>query len=170
LNAVTNAAIAAVQADPLDPDQPTPCAACATAIQSVVVGTSLDADGRLLPKDQAIRRVVNVLKQARQAPATISRPAEPLGAVITAEVELSGLKEVPVMLSWSMWASHDEQRLYGDWLNKHVAYRLSATTEHDTASVNIWVPLPKEKGPYFVEINLIGPVSAMATVRSPEFS
>jgi hypothetical protein len=42
-----------------------------------------------------------------------------------------------------------------NWLGEFIAYRLVATTNDDTGSLQLWIPLPKQLGPYVVSLNLM---------------
>jgi hypothetical protein len=55
-------------------------------------------------------------------------------------------------------------------LNERLAYRMEATSDHDTASVDFWIPLPKSRGPYFVRSRLAVGDSTLATTDSPSFN
>ncbi len=89
--------------------------------------------------------------------------------VVTVDVELSGLKGRPVLLSWSMWQAGEGTRLYGEWLNTNLAYQLEATESHDTASVDFWIPLPKRHGQYFVRSYLAVPGQAATSADCDPF-
>ncbi|GIE94391.1 hypothetical protein [Paractinoplanes rishiriensis] len=94
---------------------------------------------------------------------------EPLGVVIAVNVDLGGLRGKPVLLSWSMWQDGTGKRLFGDWLNHHLAYELTAETEHDTTGGDFWIPLPAVKDSYFIRAWLTRDDAVLATVDSPSF-
>jgi len=79
---------------------------------------------------------------------------EPLGAVISANIELDGLRGKHVMLYWSMWQQGGNTRLFGQWLSSYAGFKLTATTDKDTGSINFWLPLPKAHGQYFIRLEL----------------
>jgi hypothetical protein len=89
--------------------------------------------------------------------------------VVTADLELAGLRGRPVLLSWSMWQKGGKVRLFGDWLNSNLAYRLEATSDRDTTSLDLWIPLPKSPGPYLVRVNLTAAQSPLASAESQPF-
>ncbi|GLY37560.1 hypothetical protein Amsp01_035840 [Amycolatopsis sp. NBRC 101858] len=60
-------------------------------------------------------------------------------------------------------------RLHGDWLNTNLAYELRPSTDHDTTSVDLWVPLPKESGEYKVHVDLTLDGRNVASAESPPF-
>jgi hypothetical protein len=95
--------------------------------------------------------------------------AEPLGVVVIADVELVGLRGKPVTLSWSMWQTGGDVRLHGDWLNNNLAYRLKAVTDHDTVTIDLWVPLPRPPGPYLVQVDINAESARLASAHSEPF-
>jgi hypothetical protein len=97
---------------------------------------------------------VTELKNMRTTKPKGSKKRYVIGVVVSANIEISGLRGKPVMLSWSMWQTGGSERLYGAWLNERLAYRLEATTDHDTAALDFWIPLPKARGPYVVRAQL----------------
>jgi hypothetical protein len=134
---------------------------------------SLDPKGNPVAPAVAAQRVVELLRDARSTggePQGGEEPRrEPLGVVISADLELAGLRGKPVLLSWSMWQQGGKKRLYGNWLNRNLAYRLEATTDRDTTSLDLWVPLPKSPGPYFIRVNLAAGESLLASADSQPF-
>jgi len=137
---------------------------CGQIVARMSLGSALDLQGNPVSPDVAAERVVKVLKDART-----TRRKEPLGAVVSVDVELAGLRGKPVLLSWSMWQPTGEARLYGSWLNRNLAYRLKATTDRDTTTLDLWVPLPKPPGPYFIRIQLTADGAPRASTDSEPF-
>jgi hypothetical protein len=149
-------------------DQVTGCAAnpdCKKVADFIGIGHALDLEGNPVAPGVAAERVVKVLKDART-----TQRKEPLGVVVSVDVELAGLRDKPVLLSWSMWQKNGTtRRLYGNWLNRNLAYRLKASTDRDTATLDLWIPLPKPPGPYFVRMQLTASGSARASTDSQPF-
>ncbi|MGN9912815.1 hypothetical protein ACTMTJ_35300 [Phytohabitans sp. LJ34] len=110
--------------------------------------------------------VDNIFQQARKVPADES---EPLGVVVTVELELTGMRDRPAHLSWSMWQQGGARRLHGEWLNTNLAYRLVATSDRDTASLDFWIPLPPEHGAYFIRSVLAVDGATVASADSETF-
>ncbi|HEY5990857.1 MAG TPA: hypothetical protein VIV12_31345 [Streptosporangiaceae bacterium] len=139
----------------------------------LLVANSVDPNGNPVAPDVAAERVVKVLKDGRRTegeqPQNSQPQGEPLGVVVSADLELVGLRGKPVMLSWSMWQQGGKKRLYGNWLNRNLAYRLEATTDHDTTTLHLWIPLPKSPGPYFIRVTLTAAGSSLAGSNSPPF-
>jgi hypothetical protein len=69
-------------------------------------------------------------------------------------VQLSGLQGQPVLLSWSIFQEGGQNHLFGNWLRSFAAFRLEATTNNDTGTLEMWIPLPKQPGPYFVRLTM----------------
>lgn len=118
------------------------------------------------PRGEAVQHLVELVKQARKAP---TGQSEPLGVVVAVDVELTGLRNEPVRLSWSMWQRGGAHRLHGEWLNTNLAYHLTATSNRDTASLDFWIPLPPEPGPYFIRSILTSDGNTIASIDSEPF-
>lgn len=142
------------------------CPQGAEAAIDELVSATPDAES----PEQAAERVLDMLAEVRTvataSPAAegfdgtagpTSGPeviAEPVGAVVGLDIELVGLRNRSLLLDWSLWRQGGDARLYGQWLETNPAYRLIPSTQRDTASMDLWVPLPKDPGPYFVRLTL----------------
>jgi hypothetical protein len=115
---------------------------------AAAVAAAVDVHGNPVSPDVAAQRVVQILRDAR------SNGDEPIGVVVAADLELIGLRHDPVFLTWEMWQYGGTTRLHGDWLNENLAYRLEPNTDHDSATLDMWIPLPPDPGPYFVRVEL----------------
>ncbi|MFC3741245.1 hypothetical protein [Paractinoplanes deccanensis] len=98
-----------------------------------------------------------------------SQQRDAVGAVVSVNFDLGGVRGKPVMLSWSMWQRGTGDRLYGDWLNEHLAYRVEAVSDHDTAAGDFWIPMPKDGGPFFIRSRLTLGDSVLASADSQQF-
>jgi hypothetical protein len=98
------------------------------------------------------------------------KTTEPVGELITADLDLTGLKGQPVMLSWSIFPEDGAGQLPQQWEGQFVVYRLVATTDDDSASVALWVPLPRQRGPYVVRLTLSLGSAVLAGQDSGPFS
>jgi FHA domain len=139
------------------------------AFLKIVEAASVDPEGKPVSVEVAVERVVKLLGETRTAKAAGGK-LEPLGAVVDVNVELEGLRGRPVLLTWSIWQQGGETRLFGKWLETTAAYRLEATSNHDTAGFNIWVPMPKEPGPYVVRLALTADGVSIASTNSQPFT
>ena len=95
--------------------------------------------------------------------------SEPLGELVNVNVELSGLRGQPVLLLWSIFQKGGQSNLFGKWLSDFVAYRLAATTNDDTGTLEMWIPLPKQPGPYFIHLTLTTSGANLASMNSGLF-
>ncbi|KAA9162969.1 hypothetical protein FPZ12_010700 [Amycolatopsis acidicola] len=135
-------------------------------LPAVINGASLDDKGQPVDPEVAAQHVLAVLDDARVA----GDGTEPVGALVSVDVTLAGLRGKPVALRWSMWKSGGGGQLHGDWLNDNLAYRLEATTARDTTTVDLWVPMPRQEGPYLIRAQLATGSSPLAGKDSEPFS
>lgn len=121
------------------------------------IGT--DENGDPIPTEEVAERVVAFLRETR----TIDTPApdggaavtEPVGVTVTANLELVGLRGRTVLLSWAIFRTGGEGGpLFEPWLRTMPTYQLEPTSDDDTTSVDVWVPLPRPPGPYVVRLTL----------------
>ena len=154
-----------------------PCGQLTRCAVRIVLTTSTDAQGNLVPPGVAARRLVGLLGHTQ----TVSWPSgrqtggprhkrEPLGELVSANVELAGFRGRTVFLSWSIFQKDNQDSLFGKWLSDFVAYRLQATTNDDTGTLEMWIPLPRAPGPYFVRLNLSTAGASLASMDSNLFS
>jgi hypothetical protein len=151
-----------------EPDIDVPCKPASPA-ESVFPGVALDRRGNLVDTDVAVERVARLFNETRTSRSTSGR-IDPLGVVVTVDFELVGLRGRPIELSWSMWQTGGNARLYGEWLNTNLAYRVEPTSDRDTASLDIWIPLPKAPGSYYIRPILIADGATIASVATDPFS
>lgn len=137
---------------------------CKRAVYTLTAFASVDEDGNEVPPDVAAERVVKLLTDSR-----VSEEREPIGALVTASVVLTGLRGRTAQLTWSMWPAGGGDRLVGGWFDSHLAYRLRPDTDRDTATVDLWVPLPAAAGPYVVDVDLHVDGVRLANTRSIQF-
>jgi hypothetical protein len=129
----------------------------------------LDPHGGVAPPVVAAKRLIRILTQTRTVSGESgnqsgggpgnqsgapSNKRDPLGELVSVNVELAGLQGQPVLLSWSMFPEGGHAHLFGNWLKNVAAYRLEATTNDDTGTLEMWIPLPKPPGPYFIHLSL----------------
>lgn len=140
---------------------------------------ALDPNGHNRPLQKAAATIAHVLRDSQSvlAPAGpgsqgtgVRNKRVPLGELVSVNLELAGLRGQPVFLSWSIFQESGRNRLFGNWLNSFVAYRLEATTEDDTGTVEMWIPLPKVPGPYFIRISLSTDGASLTSMNSGPFN
>ena len=160
---------------------PTPDAPPTTQVRSVTfqpetglaAAAATNAEGDLVDEQLAAERVVTLLRQIRTTPVTTPEGVQkdPVGALVDVDLELSGLRDQTVSLSWQVRRTGKAEPLYGQWMRRVEAHRLTPSTEHDTASVtDMWVPLPKQPGRYVIVAQLSLGDSVLARGLSEPFS
>jgi hypothetical protein len=135
---------------------------CEEAAQ-FVAGAATDSKGNPIPVRDAGRRLNSLLRKTRKTAA-----GDPLGVLVSADIELLGLRNEEILLRWEIWRPSG-QRLSPDWLSRNVAYRLTASAEEDATSQEFWVPIPKGGGSFYVKLTLTADGSNLASGRSPNF-
>lgn len=133
-------------------------------LHTIAAGNATDEKGNKVDPEVAARRVLQILDESR------TEHDEPIGAIITVDVELVGLRDRPVQLTWAMWHASGGGRLHESWLNDHLAYRMLPDTDHDSASVDLWVPLPQVAGPFVVDVAAKVEGTGIAKSRSDPFN
>ena len=119
---------------------------------------------------KAVKTHATELKNMRTTRAPGSRKRQPVGVVVSANFDFTGLRGKSVLLSWAIWQQGGGKRLYGDWLNERLAYRFVPQSDHDSAGADFWIPLPRSGGPYFVRSRLTIGGTTLATDDSRAFS
>jgi hypothetical protein len=121
----------------------------------VAKGESIALDGTPVEPEVAAERLVKLLRNTRRTGGSGSRAREPLGVFVTVNLDLIGLRDREVLLSWSMFGGEGvAKRVHGDWLNDNLAYVLKATSDRDSTFQLIWIPLPRSSGPFRVQVHL----------------
>jgi hypothetical protein len=115
------------------------------------VAEPTDPDGNPLPPAVAAKTLAARFDAGRSAPLHGKR--DPVGALVTVNMDLQGLRGQHLLLFWRLFPADGTRPLPHGWWKTTVAYRLTPGTDHDSASLDMWVPVPKAKGPY--TINLI---------------
>lgn len=130
----------------VDPEPPSP-----HKFVYFTVAQQPDKHGNPLPPAVAAKRLAARFAAGRSAPLHGKR--DPVGALVTVNMDLQGLRGQHLLLFWRLFPKAGTRPLPHGWWKTTVAYRLTPGTDHDSASVDMWVPVPKAKGPY--TINLI---------------
>jgi hypothetical protein len=133
------------------------------AVSYMVAASSVDIDGNPVPPDVAAERVLEILRNAR------TDGDEPLGVVVTTDLDLAGLRGETVFLTWEMFGLGGSTQLHGEWLNENLAYRIEPRSDHDTATVDLWIPLPPDPGPYVVRVKATYAGSGLASAQTGPF-
>lgn len=117
----------------------------------LTVGETLGSDGKPLSPKRAAAKLAAKLDAGRSVQHKGRR--DPVGALVTFNLELDGLRGRPLLLYWRMFRVDGSLPPKG-WRKLTLAYRLTPGTEHDTANFDMWVPLPRARGPYTVDLIL----------------
>jgi len=111
------------------------------------VATPEDPNGNALTAHQLAKRLARDLRNVQPAGKKVK---DPLGWVVVVNLDVTGLKDVPLLLTWSL----DGVNVPDSWAADNIAYRLTAATDHDSGSVNVWVPRLRKKGMYNVNVEV----------------
>ncbi|MFC5175183.1 hypothetical protein [Nocardioides taihuensis] len=146
--------------------------ACATDARGcrafITTGTPVDADGDPVSVDEATREIVRLLVATRVETSPGSE-GEPVGELVSADVELTGLRGESVDVLWSMFGRSARGPLPPAWQGSHLAYRLHPSSDHDTGSVSLWVPVPRAPGKYVIQLELRVDGAALDTADTRPF-
>ena len=137
---------------------------CAGLVQ-FVAGAVTNSKGELIPESNVAPRFRSLLRNTRK-----TAKGDPLGVLVSFDVELLGLRNKEILLRWSIWKASGQGRLFGAWVSSNVAYRLKASAEDDATPLDIWVPLPKVGGSFVVELILTTDGERLARRKTPRFS
>lgn len=137
-------------------------------VAAMLTAAATDENGEPLPPDVAAERVIELLGETRTVE-TGEGKQNPLGVLVDVNVELEGLRGRPVLLTWSIFPHDGGPPLFGSWLQTVAAYRLEAGSNRDTASFDLWLPLPKDPGPYVAGLQLSVGDIRIASVRTDPF-
>ena len=144
----------------------------------MVQPTSVDptTGGGLVPPVVAAERLIGILGRTQTVSGGPSNNSgapgnkiDALGELVSVNMELAGLRGQPVFLLWSIFQEGGHTSLFGKWANNFVAYRLEATTNDDTGTAEMWIPLPKLPGPFFIRLILITDGADLASTDSNPF-
>ncbi len=145
--------------------------------------TPVNSHDEPVPAVAATNSIIGILGQTRTVDARPSGPSgapsgpsgapnaqkDPLGELINVNLELVGLRGQQVLLSWSIFQTGGHDNLFGKWLRDFVAYRLEATTNDDTGTLEMWIPLPRPPGPYIIRLSLTANGAGLASANSDMF-
>lgn len=109
---------------------------------------AVDDAGAPLPPAQVAEQLAQALKEVE----TTTGPdgEDPHGWTVAVRVDLEGLKDIPLLLTWSL----DGLDVPHSWQADNLAYRVVAATPHDAGVAEIWVPDLRRPGAYNVNIKL----------------
>ena len=138
----------------------------------LVIVTTVNSHDKPVSSAAAASSIIGILSQTRTASGPSGAPKaqqDPLGEQVNVNLELVGLRGQPVLLSWSIFQAGSHTNLFGKWLGDFVADRLEATTNDDTGTLAMWIPLPKLPGPFFIHLILTTDGASLASADSSPF-
>jgi hypothetical protein len=109
-----------------------------------------DKNGDPLPVEEAARNLAAELQQVRSVPNEGKR--DPVGVRVTVDLELQGLRGVHLYLYWRLLPAGGPNPVPDVLAAATPAFMITAGSDLDSASVDVWVPLPKDPGPYQLEL------------------
>jgi len=119
----------------------------------LLTGDYVDTNGDLVRADEAAHEIVALLLATRTEPGP-NGEAEPLGERVTADVDITGLRGKFIDVYWSMFSQSARAPLPAAWQHRNLAYRLHSTSDHDTGSFDLWIPIPEAPGRYVIQLEL----------------
>ena len=114
-----------------------------------------DQDGDPATGSAAVeaRALLKVLRETRARPVAGGR-TEPLGVTVNFDLTLEGFKGRRAVVRWSLYDAGGDARVPHDWLLNRPALIARADAASDRASGEFWVPLPRQRGPFFVRLSV----------------
>lgn len=109
---------------------------------------AVDDAGTPLPPEQVAVELAQALEKVETTPGPDGN--DPLGWAMAVRLDLEGLAQVPLLLTWSL----DGLDVPDTWKAENLAYRVVGATPHDAGVAEIWVPDLKGTGAYNVNIKL----------------
>jgi hypothetical protein len=150
--------------DQLLKDQLPECRETGSACKSLVVPKHLDPNKQPVPPDVAADRYGQMFPDARK-----DENGKSLGVVVSPDVELIGLRGKELLLSWRIWPKDSKTQLSDKWATSYPGCSLTPTTNHDTTTCDLWVPLPEPRGPYVIRFTLTAGQAILDSADSPPF-
>lgn len=99
----------------------------------------------------AARAILAVFGRTRTA------AGQPLGVIVNYDITLNGFIGQRVVIRWTLWSvahgSGNTAELPEQWLQDRPVQTLIGQAESDAASPDFWIPLPREPGPFEVEVD-----------------
>ena len=122
---------------------------CEEGSEGAAAVDALTGEGAVA-KAKALLKVLNNTR-ARSLP---SGATEPLGVTLGFDLELEGFKGRSVEVRWSLYDAGAGERVPRDWLSNRRALAVRPEAAFDRPSAEFWVPLPKQRGPFFVRLSV----------------
>ncbi|HEV2059403.1 MAG TPA: hypothetical protein VGR11_08595 [Solirubrobacteraceae bacterium] len=111
-------------------------------------------DDQDAPPDEVRRVLASTRLRVSSTPGAAPK-LSPLGVVVNFSAEIEGFRGKQSVVRWSLFDARERTRMPQPWLRNRDALRLVPEAGSDRGSLAVWVPLPRERGPYFVRLELI---------------
>ncbi|MCR2799473.1 hypothetical protein QNO21_10080 [Microbacterium sp. zg-Y818] len=122
----------------------------ALALITSVEDVSLDGPSPMpLTSDEVETSLAEALAEVEAV--TTQDSVDPLGYRVAVNFVFDGLAGVPLVLTWSL----NGVDVSANWRAPRLGIRLEPTTDHDSGSVDIWVPNLSSPGDYIVEVKIV---------------
>lgn len=121
------------------------------AILPLITAASTSTRGGQVSAQEVEDRLADLLRHTRTVVGGNGKRV-PVGVEVAFVVALEGLRGADVYIRWSIHEAGSKHRLFGKWLATNVAYKLKVNSDNTTRSRDIWVPLPRTSGPFFVRL------------------
>jgi hypothetical protein len=140
----------------------------------IVIVTPVDKHDHPVPQAVVAKSIIGILGQTKTVlssqSGTPSSKRDPFGELVSVNLELVGLRGQPVLLAWSIFQQGNKTNPFEKWLGgDFVVDRLEATTNDDTAALEMWIPLPKVPGPFVIRLSLTTDGADLASADSGPF-
>jgi hypothetical protein len=112
--------------------------------------------------------LLKVLRNTRSRPLP-SGKSEPLGVTVHFDLTVEGYQGKEIDVRWSLYDAGSRSRLSPDWLVNRRALRARPEVQSDSAEGEFWIPLPPQKGPYYVRIAAYDGRNLLASEKSKPF-
>jgi FHA domain len=119
---------------------------CSTALRITLL--TVDDQGGLVPPPEAATALENALSEVEMTES--EQGSDPDGWTLAVRLDLEGLANQPMLLSWSL----DGRDIPEAWQSENLAYKVTASTPHDAGIAQVWIPNLERPGPYNVNIRL----------------
>jgi hypothetical protein len=116
----------------------------------------------------AAKDLLKVLRGTRVRPLS-GGTSEPLGATLNFDLSLEGYEGKRVEVRWSLYNARADVRVPRDWLVNRRALVAEPDAPSERASNDFWVPLPRQRGPFFVRLTAYDGGTRIARADSETF-
>ncbi|WP_426566256.1 hypothetical protein ACPPVT_06815 [Angustibacter sp. McL0619] len=135
------------------------------AVGLAATTTQVDSAGQPVAADVAADRVIGLLGNARAS----GHRGDTLGVLVTTNVQTIGLRGKDLALTWTVLQESGDTPLPKSWLGTTMGALVRSSTENDSTVAYLWVPLPRARGSYVVQVGLGLDGHPLTIAQSPPF-